>query len=204
MSDSIFSISDNLHEKYETNCGAVTMCFCCKSWITCFYFMCSLFLILEAGTYVTLLSIGDFEHVVHEEFHQVMANLLFIALSGASFASFLLFSNKKNGYNIQTITSFIVNMCLRFWSLVLLSYFVDNHIHNHSSDWIDVGENIVVRNLLIESTTVFSVTSLVLIIWGLVEWTRSTCIKLYNTERELKELKARNSRRTQNVEEASV
>jgi len=39
--------------------------------------MCSLFLILEAGTYVVLLSIGDFEHVDH----QVMANLLFTALS---------------------------------------------------------------------------------------------------------------------------
>ena len=202
MSDSIFSCTDGLDQQIRRNdpgAGALTMCFCCKSWITCFYFMCSLFLILEAGTYVVLLSIGDFEHVDH----QVMANLLFTALSDASFASFLLFSNRKNGYNIQTITSFVVNMCLRFWSLVSLSYFVDNHIHNHSSDWIDVGENIVVRNLLIESTTVFSVTSLALIIWGLVAWTCSTCVALSESERENKELRDRVRRSEEKQEEIS-
>ena len=95
------------------------------------------------------------------------------------------FQTKKNGYNIQTITSFVVNMCLRFWSLVSLSYFVDNRGQSNSTDWIDVSENIVVHNLLIESTTLSSVTSLALIIWALVEWTRSTCIKLAKTKREL-------------------
>ena len=103
MSESIFDCKESggiSHKCKDSGGGAICICWVCTSNVTCFYFVCSLFLFIEALVYIAVISTADFEHVVHEEFHQVMANILMTIFTGVFLSTILLFSQGLGEFSV--------------------------------------------------------------------------------------------------------
>ena len=174
-------ISDNY------GCGVICELMCCKNCLMVFYFLFSVYLLIEFIFIVFSLTINNFEYFEHK---QILTNILITIFIGGFSCCMSLFSNENNGRNYYTITTLTIHLINRFWSFVNLCYFLNNDfVENNTKSIYDIDDNYIIKNIYILSSFIFWSFITIFIVWSLVIWTSKTCAKVAKLENEIKKMK---------------